>query len=302
MAKKIVLITLLITVVSYGLSVTLAKHYGEENMVQYLQDVANHTFSQKQYETTYTEEALAADKVNELEISGTGVDIKVEKSKDNKIKFFYNKTPKDQIAQLIHINGLVMKLDLDDLENHGSYVQFNFTKGKNYYGALIKEPSVIIQVPENIKRVVIKTVSGDLDVVDLSLDDLKIKSVSGDVHVALEKLQSFEQESVSGDIELFGNVRDIKAKTISGNLSVDSKLDNPNLKFVSTSGDLKAAFEKTPNLNLKFETVSGDISYPSELAKGVVDSSVKTFTFGKGEGLFDVQTTSGNIEIVQMHE
>ncbi|MBY0553174.1 DUF4097 domain-containing protein [bacterium] len=302
MAKKIVLITLLITVVSYGLSVSLAKHYGDENMVQYLQDVANHTFNHKSYKGTLTEEAISAEKINELEISGTGVDIKVEKSSNDKVKLLYSKTPQDQISELIHINGLVMKLNLDNLENHGSYVQFNFTKGKNYYGALIKEPSVVIQVPENIKRVVIKTVSGDLDVVDLSLDDLKIKSVSGDVHVTLENLKNFEQESVSGDIELFGNTKDIKAKTISGNMFVDSKIDNPNLKFVSTSGDLKVAFEKEPNFSLKFETVSGEMIYPSKFTQGMIDSSVKNFTFGKGEGLFDVQTTSGNIKIVPILE
>jgi DUF4097 and DUF4098 domain-containing protein YvlB len=275
---KVILITAAVTFASFTLSGVLAKNYGEGEMTKYLQDVANHSFNVTNIEFANTEESISSEKLVEIEVNSTEVDLKIEKSSDDKIKLVYSKNPKDKVSNLIHINGLTMKINLDELKWQGPWVRFNLTKPEENLGIRTKKKSVKIQIPENIKKIKIKTVSGDVHVINLDLQELKL-------------------ESVSGDIDIQGKVNDLKAKTVSGDFLLKSDLDSPRIKFSTTSGDTRAVFKADPNLSFKFETVSGEVNFSKSLSHKEISGDFKDFKFGKGEGLFQVQSTSGDVDI-----
>ncbi|MEQ1721652.1 MAG: DUF4097 family beta strand repeat-containing protein [Pseudobdellovibrio sp.] len=275
---KVILITAAVTIVSFSLSGMLAKNYGEGKMTQYLQDVANYSFNHVDLEFANTEESLSAEKLIEIEVNSTEVDLKIEKSSDDKIKLIYSKNSKDKTTDLIHINGLTMKIDFDQLKREGPWVKFNFTNPEEGTGFLANQSVVKILVPENIRKIKIKTVSGDMKVLNLDLEELKL-------------------ESVSGHIDIQGKLNDINAKTISGDFLVNSDLDNPKVKISTVSGDTRAVFNSEPNINFNFETVSGEVSFSESLARKEISGAVKDLNFGKGEGSFEVQSTSGDVKI-----
>lgn len=302
MSKKIVLITLLVTFASFTLSGILAKNYGHENMVQYLEDVANQSFNHKNNKTALTEETLDAEKTNEIEVNTTDVNIKFEKSEDNKIKIIYYKGADDQVSDLIHINGLTMKLDLDKISSRGASVQFNFTEREKNLGLLIDQKSVRILIPENIKKIKIKSVSAEVEVLSLILDSFIVESVSGDTHIESSTIEHVEAYSASGDLDVRGTAKEVIAESISGDFKLKSDIDNPNVKFNTTSGDTRAVFATEPNVNFKFDSVSGELSFSKELTRTEITGEIKDLKFGKGEGTFEVNSTSGDVEIVKSTE
>jgi DUF4097 and DUF4098 domain-containing protein YvlB len=278
MKNKIILSTLALTILSFGLSAILAENYGRDNMLVYLKLIATKSFNGVEIKLTETEEALTAEKINEVEINTTELDVKIEKSKDNKLRLFYNKAEGEKVSDLIKINGLVMKIDLDSLSKAKAKLHFRFEDNGPRAGFIVQERGVRVSVPENVKKIKIKTVSGESRIVDMSLDNVEI-------------------ESVSGHIDIQGKVSGINAKTISGDFLVNSDLDNPKVKISTVSGDTRAVFKSEPNINFKFETVSGEVSFSESLARKEISGAVKDLHFGKGEGSFEVQSTSGDVKI-----
>jgi hypothetical protein len=131
-----------------------------------------------------------------------------------------------------------------------------------------------------------QTVSGNLTLKNLT-GPVQINTVSGDVSAA--KLSgAFELVTVSGDLEASdGQLTSIRAKTVSGHLTVQTLLSEGPYHFDSVSGDLRLQVPAEARFSARLSSISGGIS-----------SAFPTTNFTRGHGSQKVEIQGGGITIL----
>ena len=274
-----------ITVISFGLAIFFTKLSGEDKIESYWQGTADALTNKGKFVSVFTEESFEAENLKEINIIASANELKIEKSKDNKIHFLYYKKNDSANNELTSTTGTVMKFHLDKLiiPKNNLKINFNF-KNMESFGVIandVKHSTAIVQLPANIKKIKIDTISGEIKIVDLKLDEVKI-------------------ESVSGDVKLQGDIKELKSSTVSGDLKFQSEISDPNVKLSTVSGNIKITFYKEPDFKLNFDTRSGNIRFDKNFSKPELDGSVKDLKFGKGSGQFEISTVSGDLEIKKL--
>jgi hypothetical protein len=163
----------------------------------------------------------------------------------------------------------------------------------------------------------ITSASGDVVVRDVG-GGVRLRTASGEVR--LTRPASVEAQAVSGDVVIENASGEVRLRTVSGDARVTQNGTACKLEFGSTSGDLdwkggcgpgcrieartmsgdvKLA-PSTPNFDLRYVTHSGDIS--DDLKMQVIDNNPTKHgsgsvhgRFGKGEGIVEIQTFSGDV-------
>lgn len=158
------------------------------------------------------------------------------------------------------------------------------------------DSAVKVQVPENaVPHVKVLTTSGDIDVQNVTLTDLRITSTSGDIQVSLDVDQNLETvemrttsgdmdvsayaehmliSSTSGDAEVEGRVNRLTVNTISGD--IDVRADVTSMNFKAISGDVELAFGSNELRSVNGSTISGDIDI--DLPEGIGFMNIHTQT------------------------
>lgn len=270
------------TFVCFGLAAMFAKIAGEDKVTHYWQSVADALTDRGNFVSVYNKESFTAPDLKEINIVTEAIDVKIEKSKDEKIHIFYYKKNGEVADHVISHEDSVTKIRLDKLFFPKNNLKFNFNfKNMDYMGIKlqdVKESAAIIQVPINIKKIKIKTISGKIKIVDIDLDEVLI-------------------DSVSGDLELQGRIRSVEPKTVSGDLKFISDLSSPELKFSTTSGDADIVFMNDPDANFIFKSISGEIKFWGGLPVIKMDGDIEGFKLGKGTGQLKFKTISGDVKI-----
>lgn len=128
------------------------------------------------------------------------------------------------------------------------------------------EPTtLILQVPV-LASLDIDGVAVDIDVVGTAGATLEVDSVSGNVTVAGAPGQA-DIESVSGDVRATLNSADVGVQSVSGNVELRGRL-NGSIKAETVSGDLSMDTRGERLRNLTASSVSGDITIRGALADG----------------------------------
>ena len=111
----------------------------------------------------------------------------------------------------------------------------------------------------------ISTVSGDLNLTALE-GEIKIKSVSGDV--LGESIQAPARvDTVSGDCHLkISDFPSLRAKTVSGDLTIESPVGVGPYEFNSVSGDVNFAASQMSGVSLNSSSLSGELRTPLPLS------------------------------------
>lgn len=157
----------------------------------------------------------------------------------------------------------------------GSKLKITRNKGKNFIfsssRSFARDEMILVQVPRSVEldNFNYSSVSGDIEVNNLNVGDVKIKTTSGDGVVTNMNIHTGEFTSVSGEI-VITNVRadsDFKFSTVSGDFSIiDSNLSG-DVNINTVSGDYE--FKNTFCGHVNFSTVSGDLSgdefYPEKI-------------------------------------
>lgn len=224
----------------------------------------------------YTEEVVQAAGVSEAEILSKKIDIKIEKSQDEKLHYFYNKNDNCKDKQIESSNKNQIKIDFSKIEEESDSF-FNFSSEKCVAD---KDAKATIQLPLSIKTIKVETVSGDIKISEVSSETMKLASVSGDQ-------------------ELLGKVKELKSTTVSGDVKFQSDILDPNVKVSTVSGDVEITFNEMPDINLQFSTVNGDASFDKSFSNTEIDGSVKNLKFGKGSGEIEIHTVSGDAKILK---
>jgi hypothetical protein len=111
----------------------------------------------------------------------------------------------------------------------------------------------------------ISTVSGELTLNSL-YGALKMKSVSGDVQ-ADQVSAPTRIETVSGDFRLMqSNFPSLRAKTVSGDLTLETPLGDGPYDFNSVSGDIKVGVTQLTGVTVNSSSLSGDLRISAPLS------------------------------------
>lgn len=227
-------------------------------------------------EYEYEQKAIDATGVSEVEFTSTKTDIKLEKSKDEKLYYFYYKNKNCEDKSIESKDGPRIKLDFSKID---APAIFNNIFNENC-GIVSEKAKATIRVPAFIKKIIIDTASGDIKISEVESDSMNL-------------------ESVSADIELKGRAKEIKLKTVSGDIKFQSDISDPNVKASTVSGDVKITFNEMPDINLQFSTISGDADFDKSFSNTEIDGSVKNLKFGKGSGEIEIHTVSGDAKILK---
>jgi hypothetical protein len=144
-----------------------------------------------------------------------------------------------------------------------------------------------------------KTVSGDVTLDDLG-GDVDVRTVSGDVDGRSVRGR-LAANSVSGDL-IVAEARcpEVRAKAVSGDVTLDLAVDPPGRYEVNTlSGDVALRFDREPDLVVSVTTMSGriDSAFPIDSERGPVGRRVSG-RLGDGKGELRVKTMSGRVALV----
>ena len=177
-------------------------------------------------------------------------------------------------------DGLVhVQYENDGTKNQQLAYGFDFRQeGTTVYAVAKKRPgtsnffksmscpdiTVTVQIPEGLKNVSVRTLSGDVNASDINVTEFSVSTMSGDVDMDNCIASECAISTMSGDIG-FSDCSFIggKCSTVSGDINADdSTLQHFEAK--TTSGDID--FDETTTRDLNADTVSGDIDI--ELAAG----------------------------------
>lgn len=149
----------------------------------------------------------------------------------------------------------------------------------------VKDLDIQIEVPEKFHEDLdLITVSGDINVENLSVSLLDLKTVSGDVSLANVTADKAYFKSVSGDATSTStSFKRFDGKTVSGDLDLVNLQDAP-MDFYSVSGNVTLKLNESKNRHFVVKSASGNIENKHASNKN-------------GDVEVSVTTTSGDIEI-----
>ena len=161
------------------------------------------------------------------------------------------------------------------------------------------EVNFTVRVPPGL-RLEIGTVSGD--VAAESLDgEIELHSVSGDVGLHGGRGSRIGLKTVSGDLELLEVVsKDVSAQTVSGEITFRGPVqDSGTYDFATTSGDIALALPGRPNATLKAATFSGDFASDLPVNQDEPRRHRHRFdaTWGSGSAKLYLESLSGDVTI-----
>ena len=175
--------------------------------------------------------------------------------------------------------------------NENSYFRFNVNPDTGH---------ARIRLPASIKRLVIKTVSGNIGLQKFDLETLQVKTVSGDVTSDTLKSKNADFKTVSGDFHLGGAFENLGFQSVSGDLNLGLLETNSKMNISSTSGDVELTLPKDPDLRLNFSTVSGELEYDPTFGYAESEELRQHRTFGSGLGEINLRTISGDVSIAKV--
>ncbi|MPN61900.1 hypothetical protein SDC9_209646 [bioreactor metagenome] len=151
-----------------------------------------------------------------------------------------------------------------------------------------------------MNKVTASSVSGKVNLSNISSTDSKFNSVSGNIIIDSLTNTSASISSISGDIKVADFMGNLEGKTVSGNLNISYKDFQENtIEFKSTSGKLNINIPNSPSFYVSSSSTSGDMDIDFPVT--VNNSSKKNITGFVGnsntKGKINLSTVSGDINI-----
>ena len=116
---------------------------------------------------------------------------------------------------------------------------------------------LVVEVPERLESLTIKTISGDMQLGGFGSRELLLSSTSGDIEMETVRADSLTVQTTSGDLTLKAvNAGQLKVKSISGDLSL-CEVEAESWESQTVSGDIEG---KLYAARIRCGSKSGDIS------------------------------------------
>ncbi len=302
--KKIVLITAAVAVVSLGIAAIL-----------FFTTSMNRAWGLKGGITVDEQETFSPEGIAEIKAQTSSIDVFIGDAEGSSIEVYLHGTVHTSRSEAIPTLAVEQTGDLLEItteRENGQHFVLGF-----YSDDLVLE----IGVPEQYRnRLVVRTSSGDVNIIDQNLSELSVDTSSGDIQLRSIQAAAVSMESSSGDqeaenlqaehSELTSTSGDLRVEDLQGGAEVNSSSGeitlsylefNADLEVRSSSGDVKLSLTKAAQFRLKARASSGDIycEFPVTLAGASSEMSRNTIvgTVGDGTHKVVVQTSSGDITI-----
>ncbi|PIS10081.1 MAG: hypothetical protein COT73_11305 [Bdellovibrio sp. CG10_big_fil_rev_8_21_14_0_10_47_8] len=232
--------------------------------------------------------------LTEFELHGKYTDIEVVPSSSNQLSMSWKGTISkfDQTKPPVSVSddGLTMTMTIDQTENDNSLIQLGGDSGSGF---------IQLEVPKNIQKVVLKTVSGNIQLHKVNLKGLRVQVVSGDTLIENSDIENISSQSVSGDLKITGPIKRLSGASISGDMDLEIANASPIIDLKTTSGDCHFKFNVDPQVTIQYYSISGSASIDPELGPSPADGSKFSAQVGQGTGLISVKTTSGDAAYIR---
>lgn len=179
-----------------------------------------------------------------------------------------------------------------------------------------KGSKIKILIPENLKTSYdLEVAFGDIKIKGISGDKFKLEVAAGDIEIEDIDFLNFLLEAAAGEIDLknavlgkgkieaaAGDIDLIKinskgkfiVEAAAGDIDVEMNQPSPKVKITATAGDIDFSLTEGNDYNFTFRnsTTVGDL----KLKDGAL-SKDGDHVYGKGEGLVEIETTFGDVEV-----
>jgi DUF4097 and DUF4098 domain-containing protein YvlB len=140
------------------------------------------------------------------------------------------------------------------------------------------------------------TVSGDLTLQKLT-GPTRVNTVSGDVSIS-GLSGAFDFVTVSGDLDVSeGRLTLIHAKTVSGNLAIQTSLSNGPYRFDSVSGDVRLQLPTETRCSAHLSSLNGDIFSEFPTSNTLRRHGKQAMDIQGGGVMITASSISGNLQL-----
>ena len=136
------------------------------------------------------------------------------------------------------------------------------------------EAQAVLYVPKNkLIDFNVKAISGDVELMNFPTSSIDLKTTSGDIKIGgienakilstsgeiqIGMAQKLDISTISGDIQINKIENKINAKTVSGDMNIQTFWGKEDSRIQSTSGDI--TLNEVKNIFIETKTISGDTS------------------------------------------
>ncbi len=148
----------------------------------------------------------------------------------------------------------------------------------------------------DIEQLKINSMSGDIDVSDCSIITTELSTMSGDVNVTLDEGSALSVSSISGDIDFEGTCESIHAKTTSGDIDFTIDNENSDITVSSVSGDIDIELQNDNGFVANVKSTAGSINLTCGDDEKEVSRS-GSYIMGDGGAKLSLSSISGDIDV-----
>jgi lia operon protein LiaG len=240
-----------------------------------------------------SQDSFNADEVKQIVIDVVNTDVNVIPVVDKKIGVdFYGSISTNLIAGKPEL--------VTDLKNGVLTISITYPKTITFGLINLANLYLDVYVPNNFsKDIKVSTVSGNLNISKLSIENFNFKSISGNLNADSLSAKFLTVETSSGKVNLNGVEGKINADTISGEVTAVLKSFNNDLSIKTVSGEVNLSLPGSSEFKFKLGSVSGKIV--NELGSKITFADSSNLEGIVGEGTFNItiETISGSIKITK---
>jgi DUF4097 and DUF4098 domain-containing protein YvlB len=264
-----------------------------------------------------TDTTVAVQPGTRLRLQNQGGDIVVKAWDRNQLRVQATHSRRNELSIVVH--GAVAEIESRGRHGISSLVDYDITVptwmaldlGGMYAEVSIEGTRAPIKVQTlegNItvrggaETVALNTVNGKI-VVSQARGRLDLHSVSEGIRVT-DAQGDVTAETVSGDIDLRNvDAKTVDVQTVSGDLIYSGRIsDGGTYSLLTHSGEITIGIAEGSNATIAVATASGDVSSSMGLTAERQGRRRQTFRIGNGSANFDLETFSGDVQILRPAE
>jgi len=231
---------------------------------------------------------FGVDQLKEIYIHSVSSDVSVFSTDEEDVKIhFYGRSS-------LKFNKALPKL-ITNLEGSKLKIEIEYPRVLFYNANVVLD----VYIPQDYREnIIIDTVSADVDISNLDINNFQCKTVSGDLRIESLGSDNLTLKTTSGNINILDILGNLKVDSVSGNVNVGYKVFTQDIDIKTISGKVKIDLPQNAEFYLKTNTVSGEVvtKFPITIISFNKLNQLEG-TVGTGDNSIIIDTVSGDIYI-----
>ncbi len=295
--RKIVLWLFIVMIISFSISIALFRDSGV-NFRNFIDSDNNFSrfnggndISVRLRDTINDQKYFDMEAIDEIDMGTASADIRfIPEDRDDIKAHFY--------GNISSSNKIVLSHMASEIKNRTLSIKIIYNKNISI-GFGSHNLNLDIYLPkEYSKNIAARSASGDIILESLNIENLSLRSVSGGVKSKSVYAKKSVLESTSGNIKVEDYRGDLSAKTVSGDLYLNTSSPFEDIYIRSISGDVRISLPSNAEFYLESKTTSGKIicDFPISISGRLSDKNING-SVGNGDNKVTTSTVSGDIRI-----